>query len=91
MVNSPLRTTAVSSSHLDILNTSDQSEEDDEMEEDDTGDTEYGEWDDYSLNSEQSDICCEVEQIHVTVNCINCFPTAISEYQNPFYLYPVIA
>ena len=60
VVNSPLRTTAFTSSHLDVLKNSDQSEEDDQMEEDGTGDIEDGEWDDYSLDSEQSDIECEV-------------------------------
>ena len=45
----------VTSSRLDVLNNSDQSEEDDGMEEDNTEDTEDGEWDDDSSDSEQSD------------------------------------
>ena len=53
----------VTSSRLDVLNNSDQSEEDDGMEEDNTEDTEDGEWDDYSWDdyssdSEQSDTEC---------------------------------
>ena len=48
----------VTSSRLDVLNNSDQSEEDDGMEEDNTEDTEDGEWDDYSSDSEQSDTEC---------------------------------
>ena len=43
VLNSPLRTTAFTSSYLDVLNNSDQSEEDDEMEEDDT-DRRYRRW-----------------------------------------------
>ena len=42
------------------------------MEEDDTEDTEDGEWDDYSLDSEQSDEC----------KVVNCLQTAISESQH---------
>ena len=41
---------AVTSSCLYVLNNSHQSEEDDKIK-DDTGDTEDGEWDDYSLDS----------------------------------------
>ena len=48
----------VTSSRLDVLNNSDQSEEDDGMEEDNTEDTEDGEWDDYSSDSEQTDTEC---------------------------------
>ena len=48
----------VTSSRLDVLNNSDQSEEDDGMEENNTEDTEDGEWDDYSSDSEQSDTEC---------------------------------
>ena len=91
VVNSPLRTTAFTSSHLDVLNKSDQSEKDDELEEDDTGDTEEGEWDDYSLDSEQSDIECEVVTDAMTISCISCLHTAISETQHLCNMYPVIA
>ena len=65
---------------MDVLNNSDHSEEDDGMEEDDTEDTEDGEWDDYSLDSEQSD----------EWKVVNCLQTAISESQRLWYLYPVI-
>ena len=51
--------TAVTSGRLTVLNNSNQSEEDHEMEEDD--------WDDYSLDSEQSDI--ESELVTDTLDC----------------------